>query len=90
MLNEDDIKRIEEYIEHNKAFRIGGRGICIECYPKKYGWNVYVPRSYYSAYVGEIEVQGNILQLSVEDGYVPCGHFDLYEYTKLTRLIYDL
>lgn len=90
MLNDEDVKRIEEYIEHRKAFRIGGRGICVECYPKNYGWNVYVPRSYYSAYVDVIEVQGHVLQLSVEAGYVPCGHFDLYEYTKLTRLIYDI
>lgn len=90
MLNDIDIKRLEGFINGRRAFRIGGRGICIECYPKEYGWNVYVPRSYYNANVDVIEVQGDLLQLSVEAGYVPCGHFDLYEYTKLTRLIYDI
>lgn len=90
MLNDDDIKRIEEYIRCRRAFRIGGRGICVECYPKEYGWNVYVPRSYYNANVDTIEADGHVLRLGVEAGYVGAGQFDLYEYTKLTRLIYDI
>ena len=90
MLNDDDIKRLEGFINDRRAFRIGGRGICIECYPKNYGWNVYVPRSYFNAHADVIDVDGHVLLLSVEAGYVAAGKFDLYEYTKLTRLIYDI
>ena len=90
MLNEDDIKRIEEYIKFRRAFRIGGRGICIECYPKDYGWSVFVPRCFYNADVDTIGLNGHVLELGVEAGYVGAGQFDLYEYTKLTRLIYDI
>ena len=90
MMNDDDMERLDSLIRNRKAFRIGGRGICIECYPMKYGWNVYVPRSYYNANVDTIEIIGHVLHLGVEAGYVAAGQFDLYEYTKLTRLIYDI
>ena len=37
--------KIKDYIKRERSFRIGSRGICIDCVPDNYGWNVNIPRA---------------------------------------------
>ena len=91
MIDEDEIKR---FINHGKSFRIGARGICIECRcisirePADYRWRITIPRASVSIDADDISILSDEdfyhLCFSVDAGRTHWSLADLMEYDKLT------
>lgn len=86
MIDETELQRL---IDHYRSFRIGGRGICINCLRTKDSicWSVSVPRAgMRSLNCDSIEYcpTDNTLVCGVECGYVASFQFDLNMYSKIT------
>lgn len=85
-----DIDEINKLIEDKRSFRIGGRGICIDCrfhFPSK-TWVVDVPRAFLEMHCESIsvcdDVEFTVLECHNHDDRDCTGIFDLSEYTKVT------
>jgi len=87
MIDSDELNR---YIESRKRFKIGTRGICINCIPHLHnaGWTVSIPRAFVYLDVCEINVLDDVdfyhLCVSFDDGHSFESVADLTQYDKLT------
>lgn len=95
MIDEDKIQQIRDLIFEHRAFRIGGRGICINFEPEysdlKYSWIVEIPRA-------SMSIKCQIIDIGSEYGHArmefykdmnsirPEVSVDLRDYDKITRL----
>ena len=89
-----DIDIINQLISDRRTFRIEGRGICINCYPKYQSgteyWYLEVPRASLEMVCDTIsicdDVNFTVMECHNHDDKDCTGVFDLKEYTKITRL----
>ena len=91
MIEYDEIKKC---INHGRSFRIGARGICIECRrigirePANYLWRITIPRAFVSIDADDISILSDEdfyhLCFSVDAGRTHWSLADLMEYDKIT------
>jgi len=91
MIDEDEIRRC---IDHGRSFRIGARGICIECRrisirePANYRWRITIPRAFVSIDADDISILSDEdfydLCFSVDNGRTHWSLADLMQYDRLT------
>ncbi len=85
-------KLIDNCIENGYSFRIGARGICIDCLKDKesiMGWIVKIPRAGMKTIncdTIEYDFEFNTLICGVEAGYVSSIKFDLDKYDNVRVL----
>ena len=83
---------IDTCIKNGYSFRIGVRGICIDCLKDKesiMGWIIIVPRAGMKTIncdTIEYDFEFNTLICGVEAGYVPSIEFDMDKYDNVRVL----
>ena len=78
---------IDSYLVTHSAFRLGGRGICIDFWYMESldRWAVSIPRAHFEINHIELKVLGNNLYL-IMDG-IAVSSIDLNDFDKLSRLV---
>ena len=94
MIDGEKIQQIRDLIFEHRAFRIGGRGICIDCYPEyenlRHYWRIEIPRAFVEMECSIIDIESNDYFVVMNfyrdiDSRTPCAVINLKTYSKITR-----